>query len=75
MPRRHIDDTPTSNPYMFDDSIFVIMEDVPLELEDSSGYLMYEGWEGTLGGGLCPGTWEDYLTDDVIKVRNRLGRA
>ena len=78
MPRRYIDDTPTDNPYMWDDVVsYVMQEEVNegIELEDNSGYIMSESWTGTLSGGLYPGTWEDYMSDDVNKVRHMLRRS
>ena len=76
MPRRNIEDTPTDSPYMWDDVVsYVLLEEVlkGIEMEDNSGYIMLESWSGTLDGGLYPGTWEDYLTDDVIKARQHIG--
>ena len=78
MPRRHIEDTPTDSPYMWDDVVsYVLQEGIHegIELEDNSGYIMSESWNGTLDGGLYPETWEDYMSRDVIKVRRRLRRS
>ncbi len=70
MPRKHIGDTPTTNPYVWDDvTSYVLREDgTGFEHEDESGYIMRESWVGTLGGGLAPVD----LSRDVIKVKSKI---
>jgi hypothetical protein len=76
MPRRRIKDTPTTNPYMWDDvvSYWLWQDGTGIELEDNSGYYMSEAWNGSFETDNPDSGWDVYGTE-VETVRLTLRRS